>query len=194
MRAWVRTLAILLVLAIGCTPASQSGGGGDDTGGDTDTDSDADTDTDADGDTDSDSVTDDTDTTTDDGCDDSPVVGHWEGTYSGSGTSDWMPEPFPLNGVVSFDVACEEKLVLNGTMEGLESDEIPFDATLTGEYDEAENHLEADLEGEAMGVEGTGTMTGSVTDTDPMTMSGDWTAEAPDIGGEASGTWSATME
>ena len=86
------------------------------------------------------------------------------------------------------------KLVLNGTMEGLESDVIPFWATLTGEYDEAENLLEADLEGEAMDVEGTGTMTGSVTDTDPMTMAGTWEAEAPDIAGVADGTWTAIME
>jgi hypothetical protein len=190
MKLTALMMVVAAALALACSPAAQGGNDQDQDGGG-DSDSDSDTDTDTDSDSDSDSDVDDTDTDT---CGDSPVVGHWAGTYEGLGDFPPLYEDLPLSGTVEFDVVCEDKLVISGTMEGTESDVIPFTATLLGEYNSSLNLLEAMLEGEAMGVEGTGTMTGSVVSWDPMTMEGVWEAVAPEIDGTGEGTWTATMD
>lgn len=187
MRTTTSLAASLLVLGLGCSPEPRAGddeegdgGAGEDTGADVDTGEE----------TDSETAANDIDD-----CGGSPVVGAWEGTYEGVGESAEIGMgQLPLSGTVSFEITCEEKLVLTGTMEGEESDWLPFMATLTGEYDEEANELTADLEGQAMGVDGFGAMSGSVTGDEPLTMSGVWHAEAPSIEGAGSGTWTASME
>jgi len=176
----------LLVFGLGCSPAPRTGDDGEDGGAGEDTGSDIDTDQETD-----------SETVTNGGgeCGGSPVIGNWAGTYEGVGESDEIGwGTLPLSGTVTFEITCQEKLVLTGTMEGQESDWLPFMATLTGEFDEEANLLTADLEGQAMGVDGFGAISGSITEDDPLTMSGIWHAEAPAINGFGEGTWIASME
>jgi hypothetical protein len=195
-----RSTLPLLALLLGCTACSSSSrsDGKDedtDTGTDADTDSDTDIDTDTDSDTGSDSSTD-TTTGSDDSCDDSPVVGDWEGTFEGDVTTS-VTGPTTVWGVMTFEIVCEDKLILSGEMIGeLESPDtetLPFEATITGEYDEAENQIEAEIEGTIVLVTFTGTGDGSVVDWDPVQAEGTWEGEAPLVDGVGNGTWEAAI-
>jgi hypothetical protein len=193
MRPSIVLAAALLVLSCGCSSSNRSSGDENDGGTDTDTDSDSDTDTDTDTYTDT-GV--DTDTGTDDPCADSPVIGDWAGTFEGDVTTS-VTGPTTVWGTMTFEIVCEDKLILTGEMTGEiaspDTETLPFEATVTGEYFEDENQIEAEIEGTIVFVAFTGTADGSVTDWDPVHAEGTWQGEAPLVAGSGNGTWEATL-
>ena len=197
-------VALLLLVAVpmmSCYESSRPGGSAsddDDSAGDDD--DTAGDDDDSAGD-DDDTAGDDDDTTTG-GCEDSPVVGTWLGTFAGSveyvltGSDD-------VDGNLSFDIDCTDRLAINGTMAGTEGGGATFAATIDGDYSELTDSMDATLAG-TITLAGsvpytlnfTGDFDGTLVQTSPYVINGVWqiTAPMPVSDGTGSGTWEAQLQ
>lgn len=125
-------------------------------------------------------------------CEQSPLQGLWNGTFSGEVTSP-VTGTLSVEGTVNLEIYCSDVLLVRGQMTGSEQSGASFETEVDGVYDSALGRVRATFDGWVETIPVTGSLEGVMWEGAVDHIDGTWAGEAPSVNGIGSGRWNVVQ-